>query len=120
MAEQNTQVTSTEGKEKPSFKESAKSVAESAKKIATVSKEPVKASHAFLIMLAVVIIAVGLTRAVTIKQVYSKAKDGRKQHFFGSEKVTYILDKDGDGFVEMPTSQHDGKNPLYVDGVMQK
>lgn len=118
MAEQNTEVTKTE--EKTGLKETAKSVAQSAKKIATASKEPVKASHALLILLAVVIIAVGLTRAMTIKQVYNKAKDGRKQHFFGSEKVTYILDKDGDGFVEMPTNQHGGKDPLYVDGVMQK
>lgn len=118
MAEQNTQVAPIE--EKTGLKETAKSVAQSAKKIATASKEPVKASHALLIMLAVVIIAVGLTRAMTIKQVYSKAKDGRKQHFFGSEKVTYILDKDGDGFVEMPASQHGGKDPLYVDGIMQK
>lgn len=118
MANQDTQVTSTE--EKAGLKETAKSVAQSAKKIATASKEPVKASHALLILLAVVIIAVGLTRAMTIKQVYSKAKDGRKQHFFGSEKVTYILDKDGDGFVEMPNHQSIGKDPLYVDGVMQK
>lgn len=120
MAEQNTQVAPTENKEKPGLKESAKSVAESAKKIVTASKEPVKASHALLILLAVTIIAVGLTRAMTIKQVYTKAKDGRRQHFFGSEKVTYILDKDGDGFVEMPTSQRDGKDPLYIDGIMQK
>lgn len=118
MAEQNTQVTPTE--EKQGLKETAKSVAQSAKKIVTASKEPVKASHALLILLAVVIIAVGLTRAMTIKQVYKKAKDGRKQHFFGSEKVTYILDKDGDGFVEMPTQLPNGKDPLYVDGVMQK
>lgn len=118
MADQNTQAAQIE--EKTSFKETAKTVAQSAKKIATASKEPVKASHALLILLAVVIIAVGLTRAMTIKQVYNKAKDGRKQRFFGSEKVTYILDKDGDGFVEMPTGQHGGKDPLYVDGVMQK
>lgn len=118
MADQNTQVSQTE--EKVGLKETAKSVAQSAKKIATASKDPVKASHALLILLAVVIIAVGLTRAMTIKQVYNKAKDGRKQHFFGSEKVTYILDKDGDGFVEMPVGQHGGKDPLYVDGVMQK
>lgn len=120
MAEQNTQIAATESKEKSGFKESVKSVAESAKKIATASKDPVKASHALLILLAVVIIAVGLTRAMTIKQVYAKAKDGRKQHFFGSEKVTYILDKDGDGFVEMPTVERGGKDPLYVDGIMQK
>lgn len=118
MAEQNTQVTPTE--EKTGLKETAKSVAQSAKKIATASKDPVKASHALLILLAVTIIAVGLTRAMTIKQVYRNARDGRKQHFFGSEKVTYILDKDGDGFVEMPTQQHNGKDPLFVDGVMQK
>lgn len=118
MADQNTQTTPIE--EKTGLKETAKAVAQSARKIATASKDPIKASHALLILLAVVIIAVGLTRAMTIKQVYNKAKDGRKQHFFGSEKVTYILDKDGDGFIEMPVNQHGGKDPLYVDGVMQK
>lgn len=118
MANQNTQVTQDE--EKTGLKETAKSVVQSAKKIATASKEPVKASHALLVLLAAVIIVVGLTRAMTIRQVYNKAKDGRKQHFFGSEKVTYILDKDGDGFIEMPVNQHGGKDPLYVDGVMQK
>lgn len=118
MAEQNTQVAPAE--EKAGFKETAKAVAQSAKKIATVSKDPVKASHAFLIMLAVVIIAVGLTRAITIKQVYDKAKDGRKQQFFGSKKVTYILDKDGDGFVAAPEVDHGGKISYPISEPMAK
>lgn len=104
---------------KTTLKDSAKSVAESAKKIVTASKDPVKASHALLILLVVLIIAVGLTRAITIGQVYRKAKDGKRQHFFGDEKATFVLDNDGDGFValEGPARNNAGST---VDGILQK
>lgn len=104
---------------KTTFKDSAKSVAESAKKIVTASKEPVKASHALLILLVVLIIAVGLTRAITIGQVYRKAKDGKRQHFFGDEKATFVLDNDGDGFVALESPARNNAGPT-VDGILQK
>lgn len=104
---------------KTTLKDSAKSVAESAKKIVTASKDPVKASHALLILLVVLTIAVGLTRAITIGQVYRKAKDGKRQHFFGDEKATFVLDSDGDGFVALggPARNDAGST---VDGILQK
>lgn len=104
---------------KTTLTDSAKSVAESAKKIVTASKDPVKASHALFILLVVLIIAVGLTRAITISQVYRKAKDGKRQHFFGDEKATFVLDSDGDGFValEGPARNNAGST---VDGILQK
>lgn len=114
------QAPTVQSETKTSFKETAKSVAESAKKIAVASKDNVKASHALLILLVVVIIAVGLTRAMTIKQVYSKAKDGRKQGFFGSKKTTYILDRDGDGFVEVSHKDTKSADMLYIDDAMRK
>lgn len=118
MSEENKQVQNVDAPK--GLKESAKSVAESAKKIVTASKEPVKASHALLLMLAVAVIAVGLTRALTIKQVYSKAKDGRRQGMFGSEKVTYILDKDNDGFVEAPAMYQADLMTSTTPAAMQK
>lgn len=105
---------------KTTFKDSAKSVAESAKKIVTASKEPVKGSHALLILLVVLIVAVGLTRAITISQVYRKAKDGKRQHFFGDEKATFILDNDGDGFVALEAPAKQASTGPVVDGILQK
>lgn len=123
MSESN-QVTTPETNAAPAakttFKDSAKSVAESAKKIVTASKEPVKGSHALLILLVVLIVAVGLTRAITISQVYRKAKDGKRQHFFGDEKATFVLDNDGDGFVALEApAKHASAGPV-VDGILQK
>lgn len=106
--------------QKTTLKDSAKSVAESAKKIVTASKEPVKGSHALLILLVVLIVAVGLTRAITISQVYRKAKDGKRQHFFGDEKATFVLDNDGDGFVALEAPANRATTGPTVDGILQK
>lgn len=122
MSENNqvsTTVTNAAQTPKTTLKDSAKSVAESAKKIVTASKDPVKASHALLILLVVLIIAVGLTRAITIGQVYRKAKDGKRQHFFGDEKATFVLDNDGDGFVALEGPAHNNAGST-VDGILQK
>lgn len=120
---ENNQVSATETNAaqtpKTSLKDSAKSVAESAKKIVTASKDPVKGSHALFILLVVLIIAVGLTRAITIGQVYRKAKDGKRQHFFGDEKATFVLDNDGDGFVALEGSARNNAGST-VDGILQK